>query len=160
MARSSPITIATEPFDLDGFEAFAAALAHQLAPGDALLLSGELGAGKTTFARAVLKALGHPGDVPSPTWTLVELYPAPPLRLPAAHADLFRLPPGGVLDDLDLEGALADGILLLEWPERLGPDRFPQALHVRIEPEGADRRRLTCSGGPAWSGRLPPAGRP
>ncbi len=165
MAPSSPTTTATEPgpaapaLDLDevGLRALGARLATRLAPGDAILLEGELGAGKTTLARAILRGLGHPGEVPSPSYTLVETYPAPPLRLAAAHADLYRLEPGAPLDDLGLDEALGHGILLVEWPDRLPAGHFPAALRLRLDGAGGPIRRLTWTAGPAWKGRFPPS---
>jgi len=73
--------------DLVAMEGYGAAIAARLRPGDAVALSGGLGAGKTTLARAILAALGHQGEVPSPTFTIIETYSAPPLRLPVVHAD-------------------------------------------------------------------------
>lgn len=155
MAPSSPTIIATE-VDLAGLRAWGARLAARLRPGDAILLSGDLGAGKTTLARAILEGLGHVGEVPSPTFTLVEPYPAPPLRLPALHADLYRLVAGAPVDDLGLDEALAAGVLLVEWPERLAPARFPHALRIRLEGAGGPRRALTCDAPAAWKDRWPP----
>lgn len=158
MAPSSPSTTATDdPLVLDeaGLRALGARLAAVLRAGDAVLLSGDLGAGKTTLARAILAALGHRGEVPSPTFTLVEPYPAPPLRLPVVHADLYRLEAGAPLDDLGLDEALEEGLLLLEWPERLAPGRFPDALRLHLDGAGGPLRRLTWTAGPAWNGRWP-----
>ena len=92
-------------------------LALALKPGDVLALSGDLGAGKSTLARALLKALADDPDleVPSPTFTLVQSYD---LRIPAAHFDLYRLSGPDELDELGFEEAIADGIVLVEWPER------------------------------------------
>lgn len=153
MAPSSPTTIATE-HDEAGLRRVGARLAALLRAGDAVLLSGDLGAGKTTLARAILEGLGHAGEVPSPTFTLAEPYPG--LRPPVLHADLYRLEPGAPLDDLGLEDWLETGVILVEWPERLAPRAFPDALRLRLDGAGGPTRRLTWTAGPAWKGRWPP----
>lgn len=92
-------------------------LALALKPGDCLALHGDLGAGKSTLARALLRALADDDDleVPSPTFTLVQSYE---LRIPAAHFDLYRLGDASELDELGFDEALDTGICLVEWPER------------------------------------------
>lgn len=142
--------------DPDEMARLGARLADLLRPGDMVLLSGEVGAGKTTLARAILAGLGHQGEVPSPTWTLVETYPSPPLRLGVLHADLYRLPAGAVIDDLGLDEALAEGAVLLEWPERLPTGAYPQALLLRLSGAGGPTRALTWEAPGAWEGRWPP----
>jgi tRNA threonylcarbamoyladenosine biosynthesis protein TsaE len=123
-------------------EALAAALAGQLAPGDVVLVSGELGAGKTTFVRGAARALGVTVPVTSPTFVIAHRYEG---RVPISHLDLFRL------DGLDAEEPelLADElgpdrIAFLEWPEHGGPDlgEARVAARVRLEHLGADRRRV------------------
>jgi tRNA threonylcarbamoyladenosine biosynthesis protein TsaE len=126
-----------------------------LRAGDVIALSGELGAGKTTLARAILSALGHVGEVPSPTFTLVQTYPD--LVPPIAHADLYRLEHPAEADELALDDWLADGALLVEWPERLGSAMWPDRLWLRLEGAGGPDRRLTWDAAPAWKGRWPPA---
>jgi len=135
--------------DLDATARLGADIAGRLAAGDAVALWGDLGAGKTTLARAILKALGVAGDVPSPTFTIVQAYDTPRLRV--SHYDLYRIKSPRELDELGLDDALADGAALVEWPER-APERLPpDALHVRLSPDGEGRvARLT---GPArWIG--------
>jgi tRNA threonylcarbamoyladenosine biosynthesis protein TsaE len=139
--------------DEAGLRALGGRLASVLRAGDVVLLSGELGAGKTTLARAILAGLGHRGEVPSPTWMLVEPYRD--LSPPVLHADLYRLPPGAPIDDLGLDEGLADGVLLIEWPERLAAGRFPDALLLRLTGAGGPTRALTWEAGAAWEGRLP-----
>ncbi len=109
-----------------------------LMPGDCLCLSGDLGAGKTTFARALIRAIADDPDleVPSPTFTLVQSYE---LRLPVTHLDLYRLGHADELDELGLEDALLDGVALIEWPER-ALERLPQNP-VEISFEGLDSKR-------------------
>lgn len=111
-------------------EALAARLAPALRAGDVLLLEGTIGAGKTHFARALIGALQRaagqvPEDVPSPTYTLVQDYAAGPLEV--WHADLYRLGCASELAELGLDAALGRALVLVEWPERMGPPP-PQAL--------------------------------
>lgn len=122
-----------------------------------IALSGELGAGKTTLARAILAGLGHAGDVPSPTFTLVQSYESPPLRVGVWHVDLYRLNRADETEGLALDDALADGALLVEWPERMGGAFWTDALWLRLEGAGDTVRRLTWEAPPAWEGRCPPA---
>jgi tRNA threonylcarbamoyladenosine biosynthesis protein TsaE len=132
-----------------------ACLAAVLRAGDVVALSGELGAGKTTLARAVLRGLGHEGEVPSPTFTLVQTYPD--LSPPVAHADLYRLDRPAEAEALDLDDWLATGALLVEWPERLGDRLWPDALALTLDGAGEPVRRLTSKVPAAWEGRWPPA---
>ncbi|KXF79219.1 tRNA threonylcarbamoyladenosine biosynthesis protein TsaE [Paramesorhizobium deserti] len=131
-------------------------LALALARGDLVTFSGDLGAGKSTLARAIIRTLANnPAlDVPSPTFTLVQSYPD--LRLPVAHADLYRLSSGEELDELGLDEALEEGVVLVEWPENAegylpAPAFAVTLLHERegrklvIEAEGEQQRRLARS---------------
>ncbi|MBV8972104.1 MAG: tRNA (adenosine(37)-N6)-threonylcarbamoyltransferase complex ATPase subunit type 1 TsaE [Sphingomonadaceae bacterium] len=135
--------------------AVAAVLAALLRPGNVVALSGDLGAGKTTFARAVLHGLGWAGEVPSPTFTLVQVYPTTP---PVWHVDLYRLDSPGEAAALGLEEA-GDAVLLIEWPERLGAGLPTDALRLHLAGSGTTRT-LTWTVPPAWEGRWPPASRP
>ena len=130
-----------------------ARLASVLRAGDVIALSGDLGAGKTTLARAILEALGHRSEVPSPTFTLVQTYPD--LAVPVAHADLYRLESAAEAEPLALDDWLLDGALLLEWPERLGNMIWPERLWLRLDGAGGPDRRLTWDAPPAWEGRWP-----
>jgi tRNA threonylcarbamoyl adenosine modification protein YjeE len=136
--------------DLDATARLGAGIAQGLKAGDAIALWGELGAGKTTLARAILKALGVAGDVPSPTFTLVQTYETTPR---VAHFDLYRLKTAREMEELGFEDALADGAVLVEWPERAPEMLPPDSLHVRLRQEdGARNARLT---GPArWEGLM------
>jgi tRNA threonylcarbamoyladenosine biosynthesis protein TsaE len=122
-------------------EQLGATLAARLKPGDVVGLKGELGAGKTTLARAILRAATDDPAliVPSPTFTLVEVYETP--HGTYWHFDLYRLEAPEQVFELGWEEARADGIVLLEWPERLGP-LLPKHLSVTLEIDGDGRRAL------------------
>ena len=112
-----------------------------LRPGDVVLLSGDLGAGKTTFVRGLAEGLGiDPGEVSSPTFTLVHEYRG--ARMTLYHADLYRLEKTAT-DDLGLEEiGVQDGVLAIEWPDRLAHD-IPGALRVTLEVVDDSTRRIT-----------------
>jgi len=118
-------------------QALAAALAVSLRPGDVVCLRGDLGAGKTAFARAAIRALtGDPDEeVPSPTFTLVQTYATP--RGTVWHFDLYRLPGPEEVYELGWEDATVDGIVLVEWPDRLGWLLPARRIDVTIEGAGA-----------------------
>ena len=100
-------------------EAFAAEISLFARPGMVLLLQGDLGAGKSTFARAFIRALaeGAAFDIPSPTFTLLQSYDE--TRVPVAHADLYRIGSSAELDELGLEDLLTTHVLAVEWPEKM-----------------------------------------
>jgi tRNA threonylcarbamoyladenosine biosynthesis protein TsaE len=128
------------------------AVARELRRGDAVHLSGGLGAGKTTLARAAIRALTTPEEeAPSPTFTLVQTYDGP--EFPVAHFDLYRLDGPGQTRELGLEDAVAEGAVLIEWPERLAGERpSPDTLEVELVPAGRSRRaRITRHG--SWRQR-------
>jgi len=116
-------------------------LAASLRPGDSVLLRGDLGMGKTVFARGLARGLGVPADeVRSPTFTLVNPYRG---RIPVHHIDLYRIEKPGDLDELGLEEILeGDGVAIVEWSERLGPYLPEHPVTVTIEDLGGSSRRL------------------
>jgi tRNA threonylcarbamoyl adenosine modification protein YjeE len=124
-------------------------IARGLAPGDAVLLKGELGAGKTTLARAIIGALGVEGHVPSPTFTLVQSYQAQ--DLPVFHYDLYRIENPRELAELGIDDALEEGALLVEWPERGFPQRLAaDALMVTLTQANAGTREAHIAGPARW----------
>ena len=132
-----------------------AELAPLLAPGDAVLLYGPLGMGKSTLARGLIRALTRPDeDVPSPTFTLVQFYDTAP---PVAHFDLYRLTRPDEAFEIGLDEALDEGCVLVEWPERLGPDPVSalgaEVLSITLETAG-EGRLATVSGAGAWESRI------
>ncbi|MCW3797054.1 tRNA (adenosine(37)-N6)-threonylcarbamoyltransferase complex ATPase subunit type 1 TsaE [Sphingomonas sp. BN140010] len=140
--------------DEQATEAVGRQLAQALRPGDVIALSGALGVGKTALSRAILHAAGHDGEVPSPTFAIVQPYDD--LPVPIWHCDLYRLEDPSELDELGLDGGL-DGILLVEWPEKAGAAAWPQALRLSLEFAADGQRRLTWEVPAAWEGRWPPA---
>jgi tRNA threonylcarbamoyladenosine biosynthesis protein TsaE len=117
-------------------------LSAGLRAGDTVLLDGDLGTGKTVFARGVAAGLGvDPRSVHSPTFTLVNVYAG---RLPVYHIDLFRIEKPEDLRELGLEDVIGtDGVALVEWPGRLGRYRPGRAIHVTLRDGGGERREIT-----------------
>ncbi|MGN3973447.1 tRNA (adenosine(37)-N6)-threonylcarbamoyltransferase complex ATPase subunit type 1 TsaE [Tsuneonella sp. SYSU-LHT278] len=139
--------------DLDAMAAFGARIACRLRPGDVVALSGGLGAGKTTLARAIIEALGHLGEVPSPTFTIVETYEA--LDPPLVHADFYRLEHPGEAEQIGLDDYREGAVLLAEWPEHAGGFAHePQCLEIALETR-AHGRAAIVEGGADWLGRMP-----
>lgn len=145
-------TWSLDDVDLVGLDRLAQRLALILKPGDVIGLSGPLGAGKTTFARLLLRRLGAAGEVPSPTFALVQSYATQ--RFPVTHCDFYRLEPSE-LGELGLEDMLAGAVTIVEWPERaadfMPKDRLDIAMDETPEP---NRRRIVLSGHGSWSPRL------
>ena len=139
------VTLADETATAD----LGARIARVLKPGDAVLLKGDLGAGKTTLARSILRALGVEDHVPSPTFTLVQTYQSS--NLTVFHYDLYRIENRRDLAELGLDDALDDGAVLVEWPERGFPERLSSdALTVTLTQVGAATREARLAGSGRW----------
>ncbi|MGW8191440.1 tRNA (adenosine(37)-N6)-threonylcarbamoyltransferase complex ATPase subunit type 1 TsaE [uncultured Sphingomonas sp.] len=134
--------------------ALGAKLAAMVQPGDVIALSGPLGAGKTSIARGVLAALGLAGEAPSPSFAIVQPYDPPEVRLSVLHVDLYRIEEPDEALELGLDEA-DDALLLVEWPERLGDDPWPDALWLTLAFDEAGGRRLTARVPDAWESRWP-----
>ena len=142
--------------DAASTEAAGRDLAGRLRAGDVVALHGTLGAGKTTLARGILHGLGYDGDVASPTFPIVQTYAPPDTAIPVWHVDLYRIEAPEELEELGLDEALRDGVLLIEWPERL-PALWPETLRLHLEVEAGGGRALTAQVPDAWGSRWPPA---
>ncbi len=137
--------------DAAATENFGASLAEAVQVGDVITLTGPLGAGKTSVARGLLRALGLAGEAPSPSFAIVQPYTPPEVRLPVTHVDLYRVGSATEIEELGLDDMM-DSILLVEWPERAQgwwPDAL--ALTLAIEPDGG--RRLTAEVPLGWRTR-------
>ena len=133
---------------------FGRKLASLLRAGDVVTLSGPLSAGKTTLVRGLLSALGHRGEVPSPSFAIVQPYEA--LDPPVWHVDLYRIEKLSDLAELGLEDIRIDGVLVIEWPEHAGPDIWPEALALSLAVADDGTRALTAGVPASWEGRWPP----
>jgi len=143
--------------DLEATRTLARRLAGCLRRGDLVALEGDLGTGKTAFARALIRSrAGSDIEVPSPSFTLVQRYELPGLTV--THADLYRLGAPEEVAELDLEEALEEGAVLVEWPERAGPMLPADRLRLRFSfaPGGGEEaRELVIEAGASWRERLP-----
>lgn len=128
-------------------------LAAAVRPGDVITLTGGLSAGKTTLVRGLLAGLGHDGDVPSPTFAIVQPYED--LVPPVWHVDLYRLEEAAELAELGLDEAADHGVLVVEWPDRAGSGAWPEALALTISVADDGSRALTAKVPAAWEGRWP-----
>ncbi len=139
--------------DLAAMDAFGARIAAYLQPGDVVALSGGLGSGKTTLARAIVAGLGHEGEVPSPTFTILETYDA--LDPPLVHADFYRLESPAEVEELGLDDYREGAALIAEWPDNAGgfADE-PGSLSITLETAGNGRVAIVEPGSD-WLGRLP-----
>ena len=145
--------------DLAAMDSFGAAIAARLRPGDVVALSGGLGAGKTTLARAIIRALGYAGEVPSPSFAILEVYEPPALRLPLVHADFYRLAAVQDAAELGLDDYRDEAALIAEWPENGGNFAAESAclwLDIEIAEKIAESGRIAVArAGADWLGRLP-----
>lgn len=128
-------------------------VASMLQPGDTITLAGALGAGKTTFARALIQSLLPDEEVPSPTFTLVQTYDGPKFRI--THADLYRIKSKRELRELGFDEALDDGVLMIEWPDRMSELLPADRLDIIMEvDEGVEERRTKLIGRGTWAARM------
>jgi tRNA threonylcarbamoyladenosine biosynthesis protein TsaE len=141
--------------DLEAMSAWGERIGEQVRSGDVIALEGGLGAGKTTLARAILAGLGHEGEVPSPTFTIIETYEAPLLRVAVVHADFYRLENPSEAVELGLDDYREGAVLLAEWPDHAGGFAHePACLTIVLETAG-EGRIATVKPGTDWLERLP-----
>ena len=141
--------------DADQTTALGRSLAAVVRPGDVVTLSGPLGAGKTSIARGLLAALGLAGEAPSPSFGIVQPYGPPEVTMAVLHVDLYRIDDADEIEELGLDDARADSVLLVEWPERAGEGAWPEALALTLAMEPDGSRRLTAAVPAAWKLRWP-----
>ena len=138
--------------DLSAMKDLGVRIAARLQAGDVVALSGPLGSGKTTLARAVIAALGHAGEVPSPTFTIVETYDLDP---PLVHADFYRLERPSEAEELGLDDYREGAAMIAEWPEKAGGFAHePGCLSIALEIAGSGRKAIV-EPGRDWHGRWP-----
>jgi len=141
--------------DLAAMQAFGSSVAERLKPGDVVALSGGLGAGKTTLARAIIAALGYRAEVPSPTFSIVEVYDPPAVRLPLVHADFYRLKDPAEAEEIGLDDYRQGAALIAEWPGHAGGFAHEAGcLSILLESAGEGRIAI-ARGGADWVGRMP-----
>lgn len=134
-------------------QAFGRRIAARVQAGDVVALEGTLGTGKTTLARAILTALGHQAEVPSPTFTIIESYDH--LSPPVVHADFYRLEHPSEVEQLGLDDYRDGAVLIAEWPDHAeGFSHEAQCLSIRLEIAGKGRLAIV-EGGADWLGRMP-----
>ncbi|WP_295634611.1 tRNA (adenosine(37)-N6)-threonylcarbamoyltransferase complex ATPase subunit type 1 TsaE [Novosphingobium sp.] len=146
--------------DLAATAVLGAQIAGHLRPGDVVALSGGLGAGKTTLARAIIAGLGHSGEVPSPSFAIFESYDPPLVRLPLVHADFYRLARPEESQELGLDDYRDGAALIAEWPEHAGGFAHePGCLSIRLESAaqeaGEQGRMAIVNPGADWLSRWP-----
>ncbi|TYC86911.1 tRNA (adenosine(37)-N6)-threonylcarbamoyltransferase complex ATPase subunit type 1 TsaE [Novosphingobium sp. BW1] len=145
--------------DIAAMERLGIAIAKALRPGDVVALEGGLGAGKTTLARAIVAGLGHDGEVPSPSFAIIELYEPGPdgtgVRLPLVHADFYRLEHPDEAYEIGLDEYREGAALIAEWPDHAGGfGHEPGCLTIALEVADAGRLAI-ARGGSDWLGRMP-----
>ena len=141
--------------DLEAMQALGNRIAGALQIGDVIALSGGLGAGKTTLARAIIAGLGYAREVPSPSFAIIEVYDPPALRMPLVHADFYRLNRPDEVQELGLDDYRQGGALIAEWPENGGGFAHePACLSLTLEV--AEKGRIAIArAGSEWLGREP-----
>jgi tRNA threonylcarbamoyladenosine biosynthesis protein TsaE len=132
--------------------AVGAALARVVRAGEVITLAGQLGVGKTALARGFIAELGHEGEVPSPSFAIVQPYEDVDPQV--WHVDLYRIEDPSEIEELGLDTA-AGAVLLVEWPERAGANEWPNALALSLEFAQNGERILTAKVPPSWEGRWP-----
>jgi tRNA threonylcarbamoyladenosine biosynthesis protein TsaE len=141
--------------DLAAMSRLGAAIAEALLPGDVVALQGGLGAGKTTLARAIIAGVGHKGEVPSPSFAIIELYEPPTVRLPVVHADFYRLKHPSEAEEIGLDDYRQGAAMIAEWPEQAGGfSHEPGCLTITLEP-AEEGRIAIVEAGVDWLGRTP-----
>jgi tRNA threonylcarbamoyladenosine biosynthesis protein TsaE len=139
--------------DMAATQALGARIAAALRPGDVVALTGGLGGGKTTLARAIIAALGHQGEVPSPSFAIIETYDPPAVRLPLVHADFYRLERPEEADEIGLDDYREGAALIAEWPDHAGGFAHePGCLSIAIEIAETERTAIVEPGA-NWLGR-------
>jgi tRNA threonylcarbamoyladenosine biosynthesis protein TsaE len=139
--------------DEQATSALGARLARATRAGDVIALSGPLGVGKTALARGFIAALGHEGDVPSPSFAIVQPYEE--LNPPVWHVDLYRIEALAEIEELGLD-SVSEAVLLVEWPERAAGNMWPEALTLSLDFAENGERILTAKVPPSWEGRWQP----
>jgi len=135
--------------DMAATDKLGKAIAAGLRAGDTVALKGDLGAGKTTLARAILRGLGVTEDVPSPSFTLVQEYETP--KFAVRHYDFYRLESAREIDELGIDDALDDSAVLIEWPERAEDRIARDALRVSLSASGETARKVEIEGPSRWA---------
>jgi tRNA threonylcarbamoyl adenosine modification protein YjeE len=142
-------TLKIQLIDMAATEKLGETIAGGLRAGDTVALEGDLGAGKTTLARAILRGLGVAEDVPSPSFTLVQEYETP--KFTVRHYDFYRIENAREIDELGIDDALDDGAVLIEWPERAEDRIARDALRVALSASGENARKAEIEGPLRWA---------